>query len=168
MRYTDFLRTTVLLSIGSATALCIVTVGTARGQDGSTLIIFALVWWTVAAIAGLVMGRAEQPLETIAQAISRSRAEPIFPRLEPTAIMVGRQWPLIAFAVAAGALSAVVPSAAPAGAGAAILGAVAMRKQPAAVAAIEERDGVRFYVVRTPPFSPIKLVRVRGYGALTP
>ena len=30
--------------------------------------------------------------------------------------------------------------------------------------AIEERDGVRFYVDRTPPFSAIRLMRTPGFG----
>jgi hypothetical protein len=32
------------------------------------------------------------------------------------------------------------------------------------VAAIEERDGVRFYVERTSPLKPIQLVRTPGFG----
>ena len=33
-----------------------------------------------------------------------------------------------------------------------------------AVAAIEERDGVRFYIDRTSPVHPIQLVRTPGFG----
>jgi hypothetical protein len=31
------------------------------------------------------------------------------------------------------------------------------------VTAIEERDGARFYVVRTSPFKPIQLIRTPGF-----
>ena len=41
---------------------------------------------------------------------------------------------------------------------------LAWRKQPSAVQAIEERDGVRFYVDRTSPLKPIQLIRTPGFG----
>ena len=47
-------------------------------------------------------------------------------------------------------------------AGFAIIWALAWRRQDAAVAAIEDRDGFRFYLDKTPPLSPIRLVRTRG------
>ena len=43
-----------------------------------------------------------------------------------------------------------------------LLGALAWRRQEAAVQAIEDRDGVTFFVERTSPFEPVKLVRVPG------
>jgi hypothetical protein len=36
------------------------------------------------------------------------------------------------------------------------------------VAAIEERDGVGFYVMRTSPFQPIALQRTPGFKAMRP
>src|SRR5918995_1467075 len=50
-------------------------------------------------------------------------------------------------------------------AGFAIIWALAWRRQDAAVTAIEERDGFRFYVDRTGIFSPIRLIRTRGLAA---
>ena len=47
-------------------------------------------------------------------------------------------------------------------AGFAIIWALAWRRQDAAVTAIEDRDGFRFYVDRTPPLSPIRLIRTPG------
>jgi len=47
--------------------------------------------------------------------------------------------------------------------GFAIIAALAWRRQEAAVTAIEERDGVAFYVEPTPPLKPIKLVRAPGF-----
>ena len=49
-------------------------------------------------------------------------------------------------------------------AGFAIIWALAWRRQEAAVAAIEERDGVRFYIEQTSPFKAIKLIRTPGFG----
>jgi hypothetical protein len=51
-------------------------------------------------------------------------------------------------------------------AGGAILIALAWRKQERAVKAIEERDGVRFYVVPSSPFGAIELVRTPGLRRL--
>ena len=48
-------------------------------------------------------------------------------------------------------------------AGFAIIWALAWRRQSSAVTAIEERDGARFYVERTSPLKPIRLVRTPGF-----
>ena len=50
------------------------------------------------------------------------------------------------------------------GAGYAILIALAWRNRERAVTAIEERDGVRFYVEPTSALEPVKLVRTPGLG----
>ena len=49
MRFTDFLKATVLISAGAATALAAITV--ARVSDGSqtTLVFVSAGWWVVAA-----------------------------------------------------------------------------------------------------------------------
>ena len=52
--------------------------------------------------------------------------------------------------------------------GFAIIWALAWRRQDAAVAAIEERDGARFYVLRTSPLRPMALERTPGFKALRP
>jgi hypothetical protein len=49
-------------------------------------------------------------------------------------------------------------------AGFTIIWALAWRTQERAVLAIEERDGVRFYVDRTSPLQPIQLIRTPGFG----
>jgi hypothetical protein len=53
-------------------------------------------------------------------------------------------------------------------AGFAIMWALAWRRQDAAVAAIEERDGASFYVRRTSPIGPMSLDRAPGFKALRP
>ena len=59
----------------------------------------------------------------------------------------------------AAGLSWLFPQLAAVVAGGAILIALAWRKQERAVTAIEERDGVRYYVVPGSPFKAIELVR---------
>jgi hypothetical protein len=43
-----------------------------------------------------------------------------------------------------------------------IIWALAWRRQEAAVRAIEERDGVTFFVERTSPVGPMQLIRMPG------
>src|SRR5436189_238563 len=52
MRYPDFLKATVFLTAGEATALAAVTVAVAAGRGDTTLLVFAIAWWTIAAGAG--------------------------------------------------------------------------------------------------------------------
>ena len=66
--------------------------------------------------------------------------------------------------VVAGGVAFLIPQVPAMAAGFAIAAALAWRRQAAAVLAIEERDGVRFYVDKTSPFSPIRLIRTPGFG----
>ena len=69
------------------------------------------------------------------------------------------------YAIAFSALGVFRPPVAAVAAGGAIIWALAWRRQEAAVSAIEERDGFRFYVDRTPPLQPIRLIRTPGLMA---
>ena len=64
------------------------------------------------------------------------------------------------FALGLGLIAPQIPGIAT---GFAIIGALAWRRQEAAVSAIEERDGVAFYVEPTSPLKPIKLIRAPGF-----
>ena len=64
----------------------------------------------------------------------------------------------------AGVIGFFAPQVAAVAAGFAIIWALAWRRQESAVAAIEERDGVRFYVEKTSPLEPMQLVRTPGFG----
>ena len=57
-----------------------------------------------------------------------------------------------------------MPQVAGVATGFAICWALAWRRQGHAVAAIEERDAARFYVDRTSPLQPIRLIRTPGFG----
>ncbi len=66
-------------------------------------------------------------------------------------------------AIAAGALAFVFPQVPGIAAGFTIIWALAWRRQDSAVQAIEERDGVTFFVEHTSPLRPIELVRMPGF-----
>ncbi|HEY3758981.1 MAG TPA: hypothetical protein VGL37_04425 [Solirubrobacteraceae bacterium] len=170
MRFADFLKTTVLLSAGAATALAAITVLAAAAADDSEtrLALLAAGWWVLAALLGSLLGRRAETNPPIARLLAAARASSALPEQRPGAILLNRLWPLLLFTVLAGALAFLAPQIPGIGAGFAIVWALAWRRQHAAVTAIEERDGVRFYVLRTSPLRPIALQRTPGFKALRP
>ncbi len=73
------------------------------------------------------------------------------------------------FTLLAGGLAFLAPQIPGIAAGFAIIWALAWRRQDAAVAAIEERDGACFYVRRTSPMRPMALrAHARLQGASRP
>jgi hypothetical protein len=89
--------------------------------------------------------------------------QPSLPEVNPGRTLLNRLWPLLVSTVGAGALAFVLPQVPAVATGFAIIWALAWRRQSSAVTAIEERDGVRFYVERTAFFRPIQLVRTPGF-----
>ena len=87
------------------------------------------------------------------------------PELQPGRTLLNRLWPLLISTLGAAALGFFLPQVSAVAAGFAIIWALAWRRQEAAVTAIEERDGFRFYVAKTPPFAPIRLIRTPGLAA---
>jgi hypothetical protein len=168
VRFVDFLRTTVLLSAGAATALAAVTVLAAGGHSERSLLPFTVGWWVVAVLIGLRLGRRAETNPPIARLLSGSQASTTLPEHRPSAILLNRLWPLLLFTLAAGGLAFLAPQIPGIAAGFAIIWALAWRRQDAAVAAIEERDGARFYVRRTSPVRPMALMRTPGFKALRP
>jgi hypothetical protein len=168
MRFTDFLRTSVLLFAGAATALAAVAVAGARSEDDTTLIYISVGWWVAAAITGLWLGRRAGTTEGIGRLLAQARHSPSLPEQEPGRTMINRLWPLIIATAAAAGIAFLVPQVPAIGAGYALLVALSWRKQSRAVAAIEDRDGVRFYVERTPPLKPLQLVRTPWMRRIEP
>jgi hypothetical protein len=168
VRFTDFLKTTVLLSAGTATALALVTVLSAAARSQPAIALLSLGWWAAAALLGVALGRGHAASPPIAQLLAAARATNALPEHRPTAILLNRLWPLLAFTVLAGGLAFLAPQIPGIGAGFAIIWALAWRRQHAAVAAIEERDGVRFYVIATSPVRRIALQRTPGFKAMRP
>lgn len=168
MRFTDFLRTSVLLFAGAATALAAVAIAGASAQDDNTLLYVAVTWWGIAATAGLWMGRRFETTEGIGRLMANARHSPTLPEQEPGRTIVNRLWPLLIVLAAAAGIAFLIPQVPAIGAGYAILVALAWRKQSRAVSAIEDRDGVRFYVERSSPFKPTQLVRTPWMRRIEP
>ena len=57
MRFTEFLRTSVLLFAGSASALALCAFAAAFADDDRTLLLLSLGWWILTAGVGLWLGR---------------------------------------------------------------------------------------------------------------
>ncbi|HEV2973614.1 MAG TPA: hypothetical protein VGX69_01295 [Solirubrobacteraceae bacterium] len=168
MRFVDFLRATVLLSAAAATALALVTVLALGANSDENVLPIALGWWVVATLIGLRLGRRAETNPPIARLLASARASTALPESHPGAILMNRLWPLLLFALVAGGLAFLAPQVPGIAAGFAIIWALAWRRQDAAVAAIEERDGAFFYVRRTSPVRPMALERTPGFKALRP
>lgn len=173
MRFVDFLKTTVLLSAAAATALAAVTmlaIADSQMTVGAQerLVVIALGWWVIAALIGLRLGRRADASPAIARLLASARASTVLPEHRPGAILLNRLWPLLGFTLFAGGLAFLAPQIPGIAVGFAIIWALAWRRQHAAVAAIEERDGIAFFVRRTSPIQPIALQRTPGFKAIRP
>jgi hypothetical protein len=168
VRFVDFLKTTVLLSGGAATALAAVMVLAAATDSREHLVPIALGWWMLAALIGLFLGRRAEINPPIARLLSSARTSTALPELHPGAIILNRLWPLLVFTLVAGGLAFLAPQVPGIAAGFAIIWSLAWRRQESAVAAVEERDGACFYVRRTSPMRQIELERAPGFKTLRP
>jgi hypothetical protein len=162
VRFVDFLKATVMLSAGSATFLATLTVLSVRDELDATLMEVAIGWWLAAALIGVWLGRRNAASPPIARLLADARMQMSLPELRPGLTLLNRLWPLLFSTIGAAALGVFVPQVSAVAAGFAIIWALAWRRQEAAVAAIEDRDGFRFYVDRTPPLAPIRLIRTPG------
>lgn len=162
MPYTDLLRITVFLTAAEATALGAIT-AIAAGRDDDTLtVIVAGAWWLIALVLGLYLGRPAGAADGVRDALARARTATALPEDSPGKVAAGRLWPIGLTALIAGVLGVLYPGVAAIGAGYALLVALTMRTREAAVLGIEQRDGVKFYVVPNPALRPIELVRTPG------
>ncbi|HST38668.1 MAG TPA: hypothetical protein VLK58_04130 [Conexibacter sp.] len=163
MRFTDFLKATVLTSAAAATVLAALTAFAASRADDPLLVPFAAGWWILAGSVGVVLGRRAETSSPIARLLADARSSQSLPEVSPARVLVNRLWPLLACTVAAGVLALFFPQIAAIAAGFAIIWALSWRQQDAAVTAVEGRDGVRYYVERTSPFRAIQLIRTPGF-----
>jgi len=163
LRFTDFLRTAVLMSAAAASVLAAVTLAGAAGASDDLVVPVAAGWWLVAGAGGLWLGRRGDTSPPIASLLASARTQASLPEVNPSRIMMNRLWPLLLYIVGAGALGFVLPQVPAIAAGFAIIWSLSWRRQASAVTAIEERDGARFYIERTSPLKPIKLVRTPGF-----
>lgn len=168
MRFVDLLRTTVLLSAGSATLLAVLCVLAASRDGNDGAVVASAAWWVVAGLVGVWLGRRAAVNPPIARVLAEARAATMMPEHRPGSVVLNRLWPLLLATILAGGLAFVFPQVAGIASGFTILWALAWRRQDHAVAAIEERDGVTFYVEQTAPVRPIRLVRTPGFRRETP
>lgn len=164
MRFADFLKTTVLLSAGAATLLATLTVLTAAREFDPVLVCVCAAWWLAATLYGARLGRREETSPPIARLLADARTTTTLPEVRPAATLLNRLWALLLFTLVAGIAGIFLPQVAGIATGFAIIWPLSIRRQERAVAAIEERDAVRFYVERTSPLQAIRLIRTPGFG----
>ncbi len=159
MPFTSFLKSTVLACAGSATLLAALALAGAASGDDSVVIPVAAIWWTVAALTGVFIGRRTDASPAIGRLLSEAPTAPSLPEVQPARMLFNRLWPLLLATVGAGACVLIAPQIPAMAAGFPIIWALAWRKQEKAIQAIEERDGVRFLLDKTKAWKPIQLVR---------
>jgi hypothetical protein len=162
VRFVDLLKTTVMLSAGAATMLAIITVIGATGDHDDTLVLVATGWWVAASLIGVLLGRRAQVTAPIGRLLADAKLATMLPEHRPASVVLNRLWPLLVSTVAGGAVGFVFPQVPAVACGFAIVWSLAWRRQDSAVLAVEERDGVTFYVERTSPVRPMQLVRTPG------
>lgn len=162
MPYTDLLRITVFLTGAEATALGAITALAAGRDDDATTAIVAAAWWALALLIGIYLGRPSRAADGVRDALARARTATSLPPDSPGRVAAVRLWPIGLTALVAGILGVIYPGVAAVGAGYALLIALAMRSREAAVLGVEQRDGIKFYVVPNSALRPIQLVRTPG------
>jgi hypothetical protein len=140
-----------------------VTVAGAVNSDDQVLVPAIAAWWVAAAALGLWFGRGARVNRDIERLLAQARAATSLPEQRSGRVMLNRLWPLLIVTVAAGAFAFLAPQIPGVAAGFALILPLALRHQESAVAAIEERDGVSFYVESTSPLRPMQLVRTPGF-----
>ena len=168
MRFRDFLRVSVLIYGAAATALAIVSILGATRADTNTLVYVAAIWWCLAVLAGLWLGRRPETTEGIGTLLADARVTNSLPQMEPASVMFNRLWPVAVAVVVAGGVGFFVPQVPVIATGFFLLVALLWRRQSSAVAAIEGRDGAEFWFDRTAPFGPPRLLRLPGLRRIEP
>ena len=157
-----------MLSAGAATTLGIITVAAASAQADDTLVFFSAAWWFVAGLIGAFVGRRAAVTPAIGRLLADAKAATMMPQHRPGAVVVNRLWPLLLSTIVAGGLAFLAPQVPAIATGFAVIWSLAWRRQDSAVRAIEERDGVTFFVERTSPVRPVRLVRTPGFRREVP
>jgi hypothetical protein len=162
MPYTDLLRASVFITAAEATALGAITAIGANRDGDATVAAVAAAWWLAALAIGVYLGRPRRAADDVRDALARARTATSLPDQSPARIALTRLWPIAFTAIAAGVLGIFFPGVAAVGAGYALIASLAWHTREAAVLGIEQRDGVKFYVVPSNALRPIELVRTPG------
>ena len=162
MPYTELLRVTVFLTGAEATVLGAISAISVGGEPSPTTVIIAVAWWLISLILGFWLGRPERAREDVRAPLTRAKTATSLPSESPARISIERLWPIALTAIIAGGLGLFFPGVAIIGTGYALIVSLSWHTRESAVMAIEERDGVRFYVVPNSALKPIQLVRTPG------
>ncbi|HEV7615684.1 MAG TPA: hypothetical protein VGO36_05590 [Solirubrobacterales bacterium] len=162
MPYTELLRVSVFITAAQATALGAITVIGANRDGDTTRLLVAAVWWLVSLTIGFWLGRPARAADDVRGTLAQARMATSLPQDTAAQIAVRRLWPIALTTIVAGVLGIFFPGVAVIGAGYALILSLAWHTREAAVLGIEDRDGVRFYVVPTFALRPIELVRTPG------
>ncbi len=163
MRFSEFLRTTVLVCGASASLLGVVTLAGVSSTGNDLVVPVAAGWWLLAAAIGAWLGRRPSTSQPIATLLASARTQASLPELHPGRAILNRLWPLLVCTIGAAAAAFSLPQVPAIASGFAIIWSLAWRRQSSAVTAIEDRDGARFYIEHTSPLQPIRLVRTPGF-----
>lgn len=162
MQFKDLLRGTVLLIAVEATGLAAIAGVAINSAGDDVLAALSLGWWLVAIFGGIWLGRPSRTRRALGPPLASARTTTQLPSESPARIALARLWPIGLFAILAGAAGPLLPQVPAIATGFALGIALAWRNREAAVTAVEERDGVCFYVENGSAFDPIKLVRTPG------
>jgi hypothetical protein len=162
MYFCDLIRGTVLTTAAGASALAAIAILVAQSDDDRLTLLVCAVWWPLALVAGLLLGRPKRAADAMRPLLAKSRTSTELPTDRPERIALARLWPIGGFALVGGVLGIFFPGVAAVGAGYGIAVAMSWRGREGAVHAIEGRDGVRFYVEPGSTFEPVSLVRSPG------
>jgi len=162
MQFKDLLRGTVLLAASAATALAAISAVAINATGDDKLAALALGWWVVSIGIGVWLGRPSRAAAALTAPLAAARTATQLPSESPARIAFGRLWPIAFFVVVTGALGPFVPQVPAIATGFCLAVAAVWRNREAAVTAVEDRDGVIFYVENGTAFEPIKLIRTPG------
>lgn len=162
MQYKDLLRGTVLLIAVEATALAAISAVIVNASGDAVLAAMTIGWWVVAFAVGTWLGRPSRTRDALATPLASARTATQLPSESPARIALARLWPIGLFAIVTGAAGLLWPQVPAIATGFALAVASAWRNREAAVTAVEDRDGVCFYVEHGSAFDPIKLIRTPG------
>jgi hypothetical protein len=165
MTFVAFLKATVLGCAASASLLGALAMAGASSAGDDKVIPIAAGWWVIASLTGIVLGRHNDASPAISKLLADAPMSSSLPEGKPGRVLFNRLWALLVATVGAGACVFIAPQIPAMAAGFPVIWALAWRRQERAVRAIEERDGVRFFIERTSPVKPIKLVRTPWFRA---
>jgi hypothetical protein len=168
VRFVDFIKGAVLLSAGAATALAAVTILGAAAHSTPLPALVSIGWWIVTGAIGLRIGRRGTVSPAIGRLLAAARPVSAIPEQQPGRILMNRLWALLLYTLASAGLGVIAPQIPGIACGLPLVLALSLSRQDRAVAAIEDRDGARFFVAHTSPLKPMALERTTWFAALHP